>query len=63
MIFKKKKQPVETPKDNTDLDATDIKIESSVPDNSEPEDEPVEKKKLPLFSKVLLIIAAISAVF
>lgn len=63
MIFKKKKQPFETPKDNTDLDATDIKIESSVPDNSEPEDEPVEKKKLPLFSKVLLIIAAISAVF
>ena len=65
MIFKKKKsvtnQDEKTLEKEISSDKTAVS-QDSVSDNPITE-EPVEKKKIPLFSKVLLIIAAISAVF
>ncbi len=63
MIFKKKKQKTE-PTDN----ANDVALEKVLDENEpsaplESDKPPVEKKKIPRFSKILLIIAAISTVF
>ena len=61
MIFKKKTNASEPVPSEVIAPADQLENESSNTENTE--NVPVEKKRLPLFSKILLLIAAISAVF
>ena len=61
MIFKKKTNASEPSPNEAVME--DIQLESESSNTENTEYPPVEKKRIPRFSKILLIIAAISAVF
>lgn len=66
MIFKKKTNvPESSPIEAVEAVAAENQPEneSSIPKNENIDSETVEKKRLPLFSKILLIIAAVSVIF